>query len=213
MATYNRYKEFKRQNASREPVSSTVLSSARDRAENQTITNVTNEKDGFALDISPSSEMTAGASQPMSATSPVQLSSASPFVFNKSTPSISSSFFAGFGRSNKVNETTNEIYSLKSSTPINTLSSKRSHEDRCSTSREQQTDFIFSNPIVLKVPKDSPVIPSDTQFTFSRPKSYFKTAVPVENSSFLPTLMSQRQPSLVEKSCPPKKGIEFQILT
>ena len=207
MATYNRFKEFKKQNATQESISSDILQPiVPDRTGNgMTKSADFSKKDKAGLGMSRFSDISFVTSQPANSTSLTQVPSILPPTFEKPTPGSTSC--TGFGKS-EAGKTIDGI-ALKTSTPIYTRFSAKSHESNKPTSREQQIGFVFSDPIVLNVSKESPIVVSGTQFIFSRPKSHCKVAVSTESASFLSTIMSPRQSDSAPQSDLSRKGISY----
>ncbi|EUB61807.1 Ladybird homeobox corepressor 1-like protein [Echinococcus granulosus] len=207
MATYNRYKELKRQFAAQSSIPSAPpqFSIIPDRIGEHDNEDVAHRKsDTTAMAKSPIFEVSSGSSQALKSTS--FKSHDVVVVSEKSQQTVISPFSGSLASSNTVHEGADKVVSQIPSTVLDVCTPvKVSTETEFSS--PNRTRFIFSNPIALKPPTRPPATLSDaSEFAFSYPKSQFKRPAPVENSSFLPTLMSCRQPAMSGHPCPSKKA-------
>uniref|UniRef100_A0A0R3WD31 C-SKI_SMAD_bind domain-containing protein n=1 Tax=Taenia asiatica TaxID=60517 RepID=A0A0R3WD31_TAEAS len=207
MATYNRYKEFKRRFAVQSSTPSVLpqFSIACNRIEEHGDEDATRRKDDTTAVTRPSAfEFSSESSQALKSTS-IQPHGALA-ISEKSQPVVICHSGATVANSAKTLETTDKVGSHVPSTAHDACTSAKLPVEKEFSSLNQQTKFVFSNPIALGPPARPPVtLPDASGFTFSNPKSQFKRPAPVENSSFLPILMSSRQP-VSDHPCPFKKA-------
>ncbi|CUT99082.1 Nuclear pore complex protein Nup153 [Echinococcus multilocularis] len=207
MATYNRYKELKRQFAAQSSIPSappqfSIIPDRIGEHDNEDVAHC--KSDTTAMAKSLIFEVSPGSSQALKYTS--IKSHDVVVVSEKSQQTVISPFSGSLASSKTVHEGADKVVSQIPSTVLDVCTPvKVSTETEFSS--PNRTRFIFSNPIALKPPTRPPATLSDaSEFAFSYPKSQFKRPAPVENSSFLPTLMSCRQPAMSSHPCPSKKA-------
>lgn len=210
MATYNRYKEFKRRLAVQSSLTPPVLpqpSIVRNRIEEHDNEDVTRRKNDTVAVTRPSVlEVSSGSSQALKSTS-IQPHGALA-ESEKSQSAVMCHSSVSVANSTEALETTGKVGSQVPSTVHDACTRAKMPVEREFSSPTQQTEFVFSNPIALGPPtRPSAILPDASGFIFSHPKSQFKRPALVENSSLLPVLMSSRQPMVPDHPCPSKKGI------
>ncbi|KAL5966033.1 E3 SUMO-protein ligase RanBP2 [Taenia solium] len=207
MATYNRYKEFKRRFAVQSSTPSVLpqFSIACNRIEEHGDEDVTRREDTTAVTRPSAFEVSSESSQALKSTS-IQPHGALA-ISEKPQPVVICHSGFTVANSAKTLETADKVGSHVPSTAHDACTSAKLPVEKEFLSLNQQTKFVFSNPIALGPPTRPPVtLPDASGFTFSHPKSQFKRPAPVENSSFLPILMSSRQPMVSDHPCPYKKA-------
>ncbi|KAL5106454.1 E3 SUMO-protein ligase RanBP2 [Taenia crassiceps] len=210
MATYNRYKEFKRRFAAQStpvPPQFSIVSNRIEEHDNEDVTRC--KDDNAAVTGESVFEASYGSSQASKSTS-IQPHGVLATSENSQPAVISHSSVSA--APTKELETTDKVGSSVSSAVHDaSISAKLPVETEASSSNEQ-TKFVFSDPIALGSPtRPSGTLSDASGFTFSYPKSRFKRPAPAENSS-LPIFMSSRQRMVSDHSCPSKKvSVPFDL--
>ncbi|VDM30462.1 unnamed protein product [Hydatigera taeniaeformis] len=198
MATYNRYKEFKRQFASQSPSPSVLpqFSVLRNRTEEHDSEAVTLEKGDTIGVTRPSAfEASSESSQTLKPTS-IQ-SHGALTISERSKADMERHPSASYANFTKEGENIDEVGLQIPGTVSDACILAKPSTGAGLLSPNQQTKFVFSSPISLGSPMgSSAILPAVCEFAFSYPKPSFKRPAPVENSSFLPILMSPQQPML-----------------
>lgn len=214
MATYNRYKEFKKHSSAFHPSLAATDAQLPLRSDHVEMDgeNITASKTNTAFTPKfPSFDFSAGPSK--SSAPEESLQAERPPTLPTISSEQSQLTLSQPGASILRAKRNVEIVVSESPKPLETPTVRfdtKPQYDKKSALYDESRIFEFSSPISLKPSLNCLQPPANTSesqfFAFTKPKSQFKKAAPAEKSSFLPTLLSPRQSSVSDVSPAAKKG-------